>query len=157
MHYLCAVYGADPQDLGYQGTCFCGISHRAQPGPASWPRPDHTGDLPPGSLRLEGAFPGHDTAPGDETTAWAGADDSVLRRALLQLIAGARVNLDSTFFGAVDRIRRRLDDALLRGSVSATMLDQWEETAAGYGQQYMTVPPLRLLCDVLLDLGDVRP
>lgn len=80
----------------------------------------------------------------------------MLRRALLQLIAGAPVGLDAQFFGAVDRVRRRMDDALFRGSVSATMLDQWEETAAGYGRQYMTVPPLRLLCDVLLDFGDVR-
>src|ERR1700735_5831025 len=31
LHYLCAVYRADPQDLGYQGTCFCGSSHRTQP------------------------------------------------------------------------------------------------------------------------------
>jgi tetratricopeptide (TPR) repeat protein len=36
------------------------------------------------------------------------------------------------------------------------MLDQWEDTAAGYGRQYRSVAPLRLLCDVLLDLGDVR-
>jgi tetratricopeptide (TPR) repeat protein len=36
------------------------------------------------------------------------------------------------------------------------MLDQWEEIAAGYGAQYMTEPPLRLLCDVLLDLRDIR-
>jgi tetratricopeptide (TPR) repeat protein len=29
-------------------------------------------------------------------------------------------------------------------------------SSAGYGRQYMTVSPLRLLCDVLLDFGDVR-
>ncbi len=29
-------------------------------------------------------------------------------------------------------------------------------SVAEYGRQYMTVPPMRLLCDVLLDLGDVR-
>src|SRR5262249_60602398 len=63
---------------------------------------------------------------------------------------------DSQFLGAVERIRRRMDDALVGGTVSATMLDQWEETTAGYGNQYLTVPPLRLLCDVLLDFGDVR-
>jgi len=56
----------------------------------------------------------------------------------------------------VERIRRRMDDALVGGTVSATMLDQWEETTGGYGNQYLTVPPLRLLCDVLLDFGDVR-
>jgi tetratricopeptide (TPR) repeat protein len=36
------------------------------------------------------------------------------------------------------------------------MLDEWEEATVGHGRQYMTVPPLRLLCDVLLDFGDVR-
>src|ERR1022692_2005590 len=30
MHYLCAVYQADPQDLGYQGPCFCGTKHGSQ-------------------------------------------------------------------------------------------------------------------------------
>lgn len=83
-------------------------------------------------------------------------DDDVLRRALLRLIADAAAAVDGEFYGAVDRIRRRMDDALVSGTVSATMLDQWEETTAGYGRQYMTVPPLRLLCDVLLDFGDVR-
>jgi hypothetical protein len=60
------------------------------------------------------------------------------------------------FFGAADRIRRRMDDALVSGSVTAIMLDEWEEATVGYGRQYMTASPLRLLCDVLLDLGDVR-
>ncbi len=68
--------------------------------------------------------------------------------------AGCRV--DGRFLGAVDRIRRRLDDALSGGTVSAAMLDTWEQAAAGYARQYMTVPALRLLCDVLLDLADVR-
>jgi tetratricopeptide (TPR) repeat protein len=49
-----------------------------------------------------------------------------------------------------------MDEALVTGTVSATMLDQWEETTISYARQYMTVPPLRLLCDVLLDFGDVR-
>jgi len=158
LHYLCAVYGADPQDLGYQGRCFCGTSHRSPSGAPAWtaPRPDRAVELASGPSRLEGAFPGQDAPAGDETPPWVSDDDSVLRRALLQLIAGAPVSLDTTFFGAVDRVRRRMDDALLRGSVSVTMLDQWEETVVGYGRQYMTVPPLRLLCDVLLDLGDIR-
>jgi hypothetical protein len=100
------------------------------------------------------------------------ADDDVLRRALLRLIAdagtgartdadadaaaGAGTAMDDRLFGAADRVRRRLDDALLGASVSANMLDQWEDTAAGYGRQYRSAAPLRLLCDVLLDLGDVR-
>jgi hypothetical protein len=72
------------------------------------------------------------------------------------MIADAAAGVDSQFLGAVERIRRRMDDALVGGTVSATMLDQWEETTADYGIQYLTVPPLRLLCDVLLDFGDVR-
>src|SRR6266851_3769032 len=28
LHYLCAVYQADPEDLGYQDPCFCGNRHR---------------------------------------------------------------------------------------------------------------------------------
>jgi len=166
LHYLCTVYEADPRDLGYQGTCFCGSGHRSGSPPAlpaeSQAREavlaEHPGDLgPPASF---GAAPDHGqagrTAAPDGPAVRGADDDDVLRRALLQLIAGAAVSLDSQFFGAVDRVRRRMDDALFSGSVSATMLDQWEETAAGYGRQYMAVPPLRLLCDVLLDFGDVR-
>ena len=204
MHYLCAVYGADPEDLGYRGTCFCGRGHRAGPPPAAGTataspamvskatastatasmaarhaRQDavRTGGtrpaVPPGQdappPRPDVPPTGHDALPtgqngapasqdpaGPAEPAWAADDDDVLRRALLQLIAGAPVSLDAQFFAAVDHVRRRMDEALFRGSVSAAMLDQWEETAAGYGRQYMTVPPLRLLCDVLLDFGDVR-
>ena len=83
-------------------------------------------------------------------------DDDVVRRTLLRLIANPTVAVDGQFFGSVDRIRRRMDDALVGGTVSAIMLDEWEEATLGYGRQYMTVPPLRLLCDVLLDFGDVR-
>ena len=80
----------------------------------------------------------------------------MVRRMLLRLIADPASAVDGQFFGAVDRIRRRMDDALVCGTVSAIMLDEWEEATVGYGRQYMTVPPLRLLCDVLLDFGDVR-
>ena len=31
LHYLCAVYRAEPSDLGYPGQCFCGRPHRAGP------------------------------------------------------------------------------------------------------------------------------
>src|SRR5437899_1143759 len=38
LHYLCAVYRADPPDLGYPDACFCGRGHRgarmARPGAA---------------------------------------------------------------------------------------------------------------------------
>jgi tetratricopeptide (TPR) repeat protein len=101
-------------------------------------------------------LPGRDPSgrgPSDREPA-AGEDD--LRRMLIRLMADAGTRVDCEFLGAVDGMRRQMDAALLSGTVSATMIDQWEETTAGYGRRYMTVPSLRLLCDALLDFGDVR-
>jgi len=81
---------------------------------------------------------------------------AALREMLLALLADPAAAAGSEFFGAVEHVRLGLDSALLRRTVSVTMLDQWEESTAGYGARYMTVPPLRLLCDILLDLGDVH-
>ncbi len=175
LHYLCAVYHAEPSDLGYPGQCFCGRPHRA--GPRA--HPADQAPAPPGAAFGDA----HDRGTGSPEAAYlrsrpaAGAspvpvpddgfgfpadlreaedDDDVLRRAQLRMIADAAAGVDSQFLGAVERVRRRMDDALVGGTVSATMLDQWEETTADYGIQYLTVPPLRLLCDVLLDFGDVR-
>jgi tetratricopeptide (TPR) repeat protein len=83
-------------------------------------------------------------------------DDDAVRRTLLRLMADPGAPADGRFFGAIERIRRRLDEALLGATVSVAMLDHWEGMTGEYGRQYMTVPPMRLLCDVLLDLGDVR-
>jgi hypothetical protein len=83
-------------------------------------------------------------------------DDDLVRRTLLRLMADPGAPADGRFFGAIERIRRRLDEALLGATVSVAMLDHWEGMTGEYGRQYMTVPPMRLLCDVLLDLGDVR-
>lgn len=91
-----------------------------------------------------------------------GEEDIVLRRTLLQLLAGAGVagtaanSVDGQFLGAVDNLRRKMDDTLVSSTVSPTMLDQWEETILGYGQQYQATPSLRMLCDVLLDFSEVR-
>jgi transcriptional regulator with XRE-family HTH domain len=207
LHYLCAVYRAEPSDLGFPDHCFCGRTHRdertmraptrpgvtalvgshpvsACPAPAELAIADGTGpgSQPPGtrtpahmagswahtsaawaSEQIPGGWgAGQSAGPAephggpDPREGEAEDDDDVLRRALLQMIAEATATVNGEFLGAVDRIRRRMDDALVGGTVSATMLDQWEETAVGYGRQYMTEPPLRLLCDVLLDFGDVR-
>jgi len=176
LHYLCAVYRAEPADLGYPGQCFCGRPHRAgprarpatqvpaQPGAAFGDTQDRAA-VGPAEVSYLRARPSAGASPvplQDEGFGFpadpreAEDDDDVLRRAHLRMIADAAAGVDSQFLGAVDRIRRRMDDALVGGTVSATMLDQWEETTAGYGIQYLTTPPLRLLCDVLLDFGDVR-
>src|SRR5579859_3682050 len=175
LHYLCAVYRAEPPDLGYPGQCFCGRPHRAGPRaapPASQVPAQaaaftdaHDRGAPgaPEAGYQRGRPPPGSPAPLPDDRFGTGADpreaeddDDVLRRAQLRMIADAAAGGDSQFLGAVERIRRRMDDALVGATVSATMLDQWEETTADYGSQYLTVPPLRLLCDVLLDFGDVR-
>src|SRR5215467_11130140 len=174
LHYLCAVYRAEPPDLGYPGQCFCGRTHRAglaapQAPPAAVSaqaveNPDSGApgpDGPPSPARQISALPvamasRPEKPDGPPDPRAAEDDDDMIRRAQLRMIADTAARVDSKFLGAVERIRRRMDDALVGGTVSATMLDQWEETAGGYGSQYMTMPPMRLICDVLLDLSDVR-
>ncbi len=244
LHYLCAIYQADPADLGFNGKCLCGQSHqppspavpgqraraaghrrsgpgaapvgqgtaggagaplpgvplpgtavagtavaatggtavrprrgrarpgqerccRIQPGRARRGEPvpavvGCAGAAGPRSCRRASAAadfatqpisPVPGTAPGPEAL---GHEDDELRTMLLRQMADPATGVDSRFLGAVDRIRRRMDEALLGGTVSATMIDRWEQSTTGYGRQYMTLPPLRLLCDVLLDFADVR-
>jgi hypothetical protein len=103
------------------------------------------------------AQPAHLVQPAQPAQPSVGeVDDDLVRRTLLRLMADPGAAVDGRFFGAVERIRRRLDEALLGATVSVAMLDHWEGMTGEYGRQYMTVPPMRLLCDVLLDLGDVR-
>jgi hypothetical protein len=168
LHYLCAAYQADPADLGYEGRCLCGRSHRpGTAGPPVLPGSAVPGPVAPamaaqGSVAVVpaqlGAGDGMAGAPSAGFAGQAGGDvdDDDLRRMLIRQMSRPGCRVDGRFLGVVDRIRRRMDEALLGGTVSAAMLDTWEQGAAAYGRQYMSVPALRLLCDVLLDLGDVR-
>jgi transcriptional regulator with XRE-family HTH domain len=179
LHYLCAVYRAEPPDLGYPGQCFCGRTHRGGPATPQAPAPGTMPGQPPAAAgdttdvavlncRDTGPQPGQPAplvlaAPRPDESPEnladpreAEDDDDMIRRVQLRTIADTAARVDSRFLGAVSRIRRRMDEALVAATVSATMLDQWEETTASYGTLYMTVPPMQLLCDVLLDFGDVR-
>ncbi len=159
LHYLCATYRADPADLGFTGRCLCGQPHRKGPEPNVWSFGSNP-VLPKlqTSAAVAGSANGRALAavPPQRTAGSSDTDGDELRRTLVRLMARPAAQLDGRFLGAVDRIRRRMDQALLTGSVSATMLDRWEQATAAYGRQYMTVPPQRLLCDVLLDFADVR-
>jgi hypothetical protein len=164
LHYLCAVYHADPADLGFAGRCLCGQSHQppARPGPAGAPRRSRPGGpsrLAPVLVPVPERTPVPQAAGPVLAPAARGAiahEDDELRNMLLRQMAEPATQVDSGFLGAVDRIRRRMDEVLLGGTVSASMIDRWEEGTASYGRQYMIVPPQRLLCDVLLDFADVR-
>jgi tetratricopeptide (TPR) repeat protein len=124
-----------------------------------WPAAAQPGIGPPGPGLAAGAGPDFASAASATEPAppsMGEMDDDVVRRTLLRLMADPGAPADGRFFGAIERIRRRLDEALLGATVSVAMLDHWEGMTGEYGRQYMTVPPMRLLCDVLLDLGDVR-
>jgi tetratricopeptide (TPR) repeat protein len=170
LHDLCRVYRVEPADLGLPGPCVCGRPHARPDGGATGAAPSPVSGvvLRPGVLLPSGEYsnePATFSAPhiagvqyrADDPRGGCGEEEeTVLRRTLLQILAGAGVALDGQILGAVDGVRRKMDDTLVNASVSPTMLDQWEETALGYGKQYTSTPPLRLLCDVLLDFSEVR-
>ena len=154
LHYLCTVYRVEPPSLGYDGPCICGHGHR-MPGVLAPSGADlngrHGAALPePTELRTPSLHP--DKNPDSEE------DENILRRTLLKLLAndpdGAK--LTGPVLGACEGIRRRMDYTLVSSSVSPSMLDQWEESTLSFGRQYTTTAPLRLLCDVLLELSAVR-
>lgn len=154
LHYLCLVYRTGPAELGYPVTCLCGADHGAD---HSTPGTDSAADddRPPERAGAVPA-PGRPPQPADDRDA-AADDDRMLRRTLLGLLSGApgAAVTDLRLLTAADNVRRRLDDTLSAAAASARVLDQWEEDVAGNGRRYQRVPPLRLLCDVLLELGEV--
>jgi tetratricopeptide (TPR) repeat protein len=168
LHDLCRVYHVEPTDLGLPGPCVCGRSHSSTENgaPGGAREPDLV--LGPGTLMIDNdqrtlrqpfsvpPITGVQYRAEDPSGGGGEEEETVLRRTLLQILAGAGVALDGQILGAVDGVRRKMDDTLVNASVSPTMLDQWEETALGYGKQYTSTPPLRLLCDVLLDFSEVR-
>lgn len=167
LHDLCRVYRAEPGDLGLPGPCVCGRSHALPQTMIQADSREPDSVLPPGTLVID---PDQRTSRqpfsvphvmgvqyrAEDLRGGGGEEETVLRRTLLQILAGAGVALDGQILGAVDGVRRKMDDTLVNASVSPTMLDQWEETARTYGRQYTSTPPLRLLCDVLLDFSEVR-
>ncbi|SNT15344.1 hypothetical protein SAMN05216276_102665 [Streptosporangium subroseum] len=150
LHYLCTAYRVEPVSLGYDGPCICGHGHK-MPGTVRGDLPDGKPDTSPGpgELLIQSISNASSVVGGEE-------DENVLRRTLLQLLAGSGIALDGQVLGSVESIRRRMDDTLVSATVSAAMLDQWEEATIGFGRQYMNTPPLRLLCDVLLEFSAVR-
>lgn len=153
LHYLCTVYRVEPPSLGYDGPCICGHGHR-MPGVLAGGADvngRHGAALPePTELRTPSLHPDKNVDSEE--------DENILRRALLSLLnndAGA-TKLTGPVLGACEGIRRRMDYTLVSSSVSPAMLDQWEEATLAFGRQYTTTAPLRLLCDVLLELSAVR-
>ncbi|MEV4897867.1 XRE family transcriptional regulator, partial [Nonomuraea sp. NPDC055795] len=149
LHYLCSVYRVEPKSLGYDGPCICGHGHR-MPGVVRSETIDTIEIDRPRDIWV----PASSAEPTDD----AGEEhENVMRRTLLTLLRGdTSLKLDAQIIGAAEGIRRRMDEMLVSSTVSAAMLDQWEEATLAFGRQYTTTAPLRLLCDVLLELSAVR-
>ncbi|WP_433223864.1 XRE family transcriptional regulator [Microtetraspora malaysiensis] len=151
LHYLCSVYRVEPAALGYEGPCICGHGHGTPGNVRGCDFEEGIPDTSPNVRELwiqpDGGSP---SADGGEE------DENVLRRTLLKILAGTPLALDGQVLGAVENIRRHMDETMASATVSPAMLDQWEETTTGFGRQYMNTPPLRLLCDVLLEFSTVR-
>ncbi|MEU6714254.1 XRE family transcriptional regulator [Nonomuraea sp. NPDC046802] len=148
LHYLCTVYRVEPPALGLDGPCICGHGHR-MPGVLG----GETKERPLLPTERELVIMPMVTEPAAEE------DENILRRTLLNLLdpdASPAAELDGPVLGACEGIRRRMDETLVSATVSAAMLDQWEEATVSFGRQYTTTAPLRLLCDVLLELSAVR-
>ncbi|MDA0634601.1 XRE family transcriptional regulator [Nonomuraea sp. MCN248] len=152
LHYLCTVYRVEPPSLGYDGPCICGHGHR-MPGVLRGAdlHGRHGAALPePTELRTPSMHPDKNVDSEE--------DEHTVRRKLLAILGqkpGAN-ELDGQMLGACEGIRRRMDSTLVSSTVSPAMLDQWEEATLAFGRQYTTTAPLRLLCDVLLELSAVR-
>ncbi|MFI6920358.1 helix-turn-helix transcriptional regulator [Nonomuraea spiralis] len=149
LHYLCTVYRVEPVELGFDGPCICGHGHR------------NSGVLGEPAIRKGSASIHRDLVIHPMVAeADAQEDENILRRTLLNLLnntdASHRQEFDGPVVGACEGIRRRMDETLVSATVSGGMLDQWEEATLAFGRQYTTTPPLRLLCDVLLELSAVR-
>ncbi|MBT2228484.1 XRE family transcriptional regulator [Nonomuraea sp. NEAU-A123] len=152
LHYLCSVYRVEPGALGYDGPCICGHGHR-MPGVLGADVKERTnaGSNSPRELLIH-QRPDAIPSPSDEE------DENILRRTLLKLLSNSTqtAKFDGEVLGAAEGIRRRMDNILVSATVSPAMLDQWEEATLAFGRQYTTTAPLRLLCDVLLELSAVR-
>ncbi|MFG1705195.1 XRE family transcriptional regulator [Nonomuraea sp. M3C6] len=148
LHYLCTVYRVEPAALGFDGPCICGHGHRM---PGVLGGAERKDPLLPTEreLNLQPMI----------TEPEAQEDENILRRTLLNLLntdTNLTQQLDGPVLGACEGIRRRMDETLVSATVSAAMLDQWEEATISFGRQYTTTGPLRLLCDVMLELSAVR-
>lgn len=84
--------------------------------------------------------------------------EDVRRRQLLlaALAAPAAGKLSISDLTEIEQIRRETDRVLEATNVSTSMLDRWEEAAEEYGFAFRYVSPDRLLCEIVLDLMDVR-
>jgi len=91
--------------------------------------------------------------PGQEQGSWSSED--LERRALFHqtLLDGVP---DGRFFAAVESTRQELDCTLATGTVSEDRLDRLDEQVLRYRREYMSTPPMPMLCRVMLELSEIN-
>ncbi|GLW98732.1 helix-turn-helix transcriptional regulator [Microtetraspora sp. NBRC 16547] len=89
-----------------------------------------------------------------DDTADDAADDTE-RRALFHQ-AELMGTPNGRFFAEVEGTRHDLDRALATGTVTEDQLDRLDEQVLRYRREYMTTPPMPMLCRVMLEIADVR-
>jgi hypothetical protein len=82
------------------------------------------------------------------------ADDAERRAMFHQAMLVGTPN--GRFFAEVEGIRHDLDRTLAAGSVNEDQLDRLDEQVLRYRREYMTTPPMPMLCRVMLEISDVR-
>ncbi|MFI6816105.1 XRE family transcriptional regulator [Nonomuraea sp. NPDC050328] len=150
LHYLCTVYEADPEQLGYSSGCVCGApTHARVVRPSAFEPPSaRLLHEPPPAPSLRGGT----TAAGSRWTA-------ALHDMLLQILSGGHAGPEEVqqVVAAAAGIRDELDATLSATTISSTMVDHWEASLGSYSQQYLTEPPLRVLLDAVLDFSHLIP
>jgi transcriptional regulator with XRE-family HTH domain len=84
------------------------------------------------------------------------ADEMKRRQLLLSALGAAGGLLSKPVLDAVQGARRDMESSLSAATTSISMLDAWEERIEEYGFAFRYTTPVRLLCSLVVDLGEVR-
>ncbi|MFA1550754.1 XRE family transcriptional regulator [Actinomadura chokoriensis] len=85
------------------------------------------------------------------------AKDETDRRALFNdVIIGNAQTSRGRLLAEVEALRRQMDRTLASGTVTEDQMDRLEETVLRCRRDYLTTPPLPMLCQLMLEFSDVR-
>ncbi|TYB40788.1 hypothetical protein [Actinomadura chibensis] len=106
-------------------------------------RPAEVPVLTPSALHARDAF----REPTDETS----------RRTLFNdVLTGSAATSRSRLLAEVDALRQQMDRTLATGTVTEDQMDRLDEMVLRCRRDYLTTPPLPMLCQLMLEFSDVR-
>lgn len=91
--------------------------------------------------------PGPSNDPEDETSRRALFNDS---------LTGSARTSRGRLLAEVDMLRQQMDRTLASGTVTEDQMDRLEEMVLRCRRDYLTTPPLPMLCQLMLEFSDVR-